>query len=75
MIGVSSNDFERQEPGNNKEIKNFCKAKFGITFPMTEKVSVTSIAFIISILVLLKKVPNYPMAILLLLETPNYQLG
>ncbi len=40
MIGVPSNDFGNQEPGNNSEIKNFCEAKFGITFPMTEKVSV-----------------------------------
>ena len=40
MVGVPSNDFGQQEPGNNDEIKNFCEAKFGITFPMTEKVSV-----------------------------------
>ena len=40
MIGVPSNDFGQQEPGNNDEIKNFCEAKFGISFPMTEKVSV-----------------------------------
>ena len=40
MIGVPSNDFGKQEPGSNKEIKNFCEAKFGITFPMTEKVRV-----------------------------------
>jgi len=40
MLGVPSNDFGNQEPGNNKEIKNFCEAKFGITFPMTEKISV-----------------------------------
>ena len=40
MLGVPSNDFGKQEPGSNKEIKNFCEAKFGITFPMTEKVSV-----------------------------------
>jgi glutathione peroxidase len=40
VLGVPSNDFGNQEPGNNKEIKNFCEAKFGITFPMTEKVSV-----------------------------------
>ena len=40
MIGVPSNDFGNQEPGDSKEIKNFCEAKFGITFPMTEKVSV-----------------------------------
>ena len=40
MLGVPSNDFGRQEPGSNKEIKKFCESKFGITFPMTEKVSV-----------------------------------
>ena len=40
MIGVPSNDFGSQEPGNSQEIKNFCEAKFGISFPMTEKVKV-----------------------------------
>ena len=40
MIGVPSNDFGKQEPGSNEDIKNFCAAKFGISFPMTEKVSV-----------------------------------
>ena len=40
MLGVPSNDFGNQEPGNSEEIKNFCEAKFGITFPMTEKISV-----------------------------------
>ena len=40
MIGVPSNDFGKQEPGDSKEIKNFCEAKFGINFPMTEKISV-----------------------------------
>jgi len=38
IIGVPSNDFGNQEPGTNQDIKNFCQAKFGITFPMTEKV-------------------------------------
>ena len=40
MIGVPSNDFGNQEPGSNDDIKNFCEAKFGISFPMTEKVNV-----------------------------------
>ena len=40
ILGVPSNDFGSQEPGNNKEIKTFCEAKFGITFPMTEKINV-----------------------------------
>ena len=40
VIGVPSNSFN-QEMETNKEIKNFCEAKFGISFPMTEKVKVT----------------------------------
>jgi glutathione peroxidase len=40
MLGVPSNDFGNQEPGNNADIKTFCEAKFGISFPMTEKVLV-----------------------------------
>ncbi len=39
VIGVPTNNF-RQEPGSNKEIKDFCNTNFGITFPMTEKISV-----------------------------------
>ena len=39
ILGIPTNNF-RQEPGNNKEIKNFCETNFGITFPMTEKISV-----------------------------------
>ena len=40
ILGIPSNDFGNQEPGDSKDIKNFCEAKFGISFPMTEKVSV-----------------------------------
>ena len=36
VIGVPSNSFN-QEMETNKEIKNFCEAKFGISFPMTQK--------------------------------------
>ena len=39
VIGVPTNNF-RQEPGSNKEIKDFCETNFGITFPITEKISV-----------------------------------
>ena len=39
VIGIPTNNF-RQEPGNNKEIKDFCETNFGITFPMTEKINV-----------------------------------
>lgn len=37
VIGVPSNDFGAQEPGDAGKIKEFCTSTFGITFPMTEK--------------------------------------
>ena len=40
MLGIPSNDFGKQEPGTNKEIKDFCETNFGINFPMTEKINV-----------------------------------
>ena len=39
VIGVPTNNF-KQEPGSNKDIKNFCKTNFNIDFPMTEKMDV-----------------------------------
>ena len=39
VIGVPSDNF-RQEPGSNKEIKDFCETTFGIDFPITEKTQV-----------------------------------
>ena len=39
VIGVPTNNF-KQEPGSNKEIKDFCETNFGINFPMTEKINV-----------------------------------
>jgi glutathione peroxidase len=40
VLGIPSNQFGGQEPGTNKEIKNFCETNFNITFPMTDKVDV-----------------------------------
>ncbi len=40
VLGVPSNQFGNQEPGSNKEIKNFCEVNFDITFPITSKYSV-----------------------------------
>lgn len=37
VLGVPSNDFGRQEPGSEAEIKEFCEVNFSINFPMTEK--------------------------------------
>jgi len=39
VIGIPSDNF-RQEPGSNKEIKDFCETTFGIDFPITEKIDV-----------------------------------
>ena len=39
ILGVPTNNF-RQEPGTNKEIKDFCETNFGIDFPITEKTNV-----------------------------------
>ncbi|MEQ8825378.1 MAG: redoxin domain-containing protein [Filomicrobium sp.] len=39
VIGVPSNDFN-QEPDGEDEIAKFCQGAFGVTFPLTEKVSV-----------------------------------
>jgi len=39
VIGVPSNNF-KQEPGTNKDIKDFCETTFGINFPITEKTNV-----------------------------------
>ena len=39
VIGVPTNDF-KQEPGSNKDIKDFCETNFNIDFPITEKISV-----------------------------------
>ena len=40
VLGVPSNQFGGQEPGNNNEIKDFCETNFNITFPMTTKIDV-----------------------------------
>ncbi|WP_448586077.1 glutathione peroxidase [Thermaurantiacus sp.] len=40
VIGVPSGDFMGQEYDDNGKIKEFCETKFGITFPLTERVSV-----------------------------------
>ena len=39
IIGVPTNNF-KQEPGSNKEIKDFCETNFGINFPITIKTNV-----------------------------------
>jgi glutathione peroxidase len=38
VLGFPSNDFGRQEPGSEAEIKQFCSTAYRITFPMFAKV-------------------------------------
>jgi glutathione peroxidase len=40
VLGFPANDFGGQEPGSNKEIAQFCRVNYGITFPVFAKTSV-----------------------------------
>ncbi|MDR2835518.1 MAG: glutathione peroxidase [Bacteroidales bacterium] len=40
IIGFPANNFGKQEPGTNGEIKEFCTNNYGVTFPMMDKISV-----------------------------------
>ena len=40
IVGFPCNDFGGQEPGSEAEIEKFCVFNYGVTFPLTEKVSV-----------------------------------
>lgn len=41
IIGFPANNFGQQEPGSDGEIQEFCKARFGVTFPLAAKSDVT----------------------------------
>lgn len=40
ILAFPANEFRGQEPGSNKEISEFCKATYGVTFPLFEKIVV-----------------------------------
>ncbi len=40
ILGFPANEFGKQEPGSNKEIAEFCSAKYDVKFPMFEKIVV-----------------------------------
>lgn len=40
IVGFPANNFLRQEPGTDKEIKEFCQLNYGVSFPMMSKISV-----------------------------------
>lgn len=37
ILGVPSNDFGKQEPGNDQEIGQFCQLNYNLSFPMATK--------------------------------------
>ncbi|MBI9059781.1 MAG: glutathione peroxidase [Labilibaculum sp.] len=40
IVGFPANNFLKQEPGTDQEIKDFCNKNYGVTFPMMSKISV-----------------------------------
>ncbi len=40
ILAFPANNFMSQEPGTNAEIREFCTSRYGVTFPMMEKISV-----------------------------------
>ena len=40
VLGFPCNQFGAQEPGGAEQIEQFCTVKFGVTFPLFEKVDV-----------------------------------
>ncbi len=40
VLGFPCNQFGGQEPGTNEEIKSFCSANYGVTFPLFDKLDV-----------------------------------
>jgi glutathione peroxidase len=40
VLGFPANEFAGQEPGTNGEIQQFCQSKFGVQFPLFEKIVV-----------------------------------
>lgn len=41
VLGFPSNDFGQQEPGNEYQIKSFCRMTYGVKFPMFAKTRVS----------------------------------
>src|SRR3546814_18346851 len=40
IIAIPSNDFGKQEPRENQEIMEFCRVKYGTTFPVFSKLTI-----------------------------------
>jgi len=42
VLGFPCNDFAGQEPGSADEIQQFCTSRFGVRFPMFDKLNINS---------------------------------
>jgi len=42
VLGFPANDFGAQEPGNSREIANFCEVNYGVSFPVFTKSGVSA---------------------------------
>ena len=42
ILGCPCNDFGGQEPGSAQDIEQFCSTTYQVTFPMAEKLKITS---------------------------------
>ncbi|MDD4643272.1 MAG: glutathione peroxidase [Erysipelotrichaceae bacterium] len=40
IIGFPCNQFKEQEPGDAKDISEFCSVRYGVTFPLSQKIDV-----------------------------------
>lgn len=40
VLGLPSNDFGEQEPGDAAQIRAFCTSQYGVSFPLSEKTGV-----------------------------------
>ena len=40
VIGFPCNQFLRQDPGDNAQIQEFCTVRYGVTFPLSQKIDV-----------------------------------
>lgn len=40
VLGFPCNQFGQQEPGSQEEIKSFCETRFGVSFPLFQKIDV-----------------------------------
>lgn len=43
VLGLPCNQFGAQEPGNEAQIREFCSANYGVSFPLTSKIEVNGV--------------------------------